>query len=94
MFRSSNYNHKIAHGRAFVLRKFIDLHVLQKVLFLTIMKNDQIYYLGKKKLKIKTRCVLKIICQENFKNFNFCSSDNRYKENHAAETRIKKLVFI
>ena len=37
---------------------------------------------------------LKIIYEENFKNFNFWYSDNRYKENHVAENRIKKLVFI
>ena len=33
--------------------------------------------------------VLKIICQEKSKKINFCSNDNRYKENHAAENRIK-----
>ena len=37
------------------------------------------------KLFTKSR-ILKIICQENF---NFSGSDNRYKENHAAENRIK-----
>ena len=37
---------------------------------------------------------LKIICQENFKNFDFYSNDNRYKENHAAKNCIKKLMFI
>ena len=41
-----------------MLRKFIDLYALQKVLFLTIMKNDRIYCLGEEKLKIKTRCAL------------------------------------
>ena len=47
-----------AHGRAFVLRKLIDLCVLQKVLLLTIMKNDQTYCLGEEKLKIKSRCAV------------------------------------
>ena len=29
---------------------------------------------------------LKVKCQENFKTFNFCCSDKRYKESHNAET--------
>ena len=32
-------------GSSPIRRKFIDLYVLQNVVFLTIMKNDQIYYL-------------------------------------------------
>ena len=30
--------------------------------------------------------------QEKIKNFNLCSKDNRNKENHAAENRIKTRV--
>ena len=37
------------------------------------------------------KSTLKIIYQENFK---FQCSDKRYKENHAAENRVKIVVFI
>ena len=39
--------------------------------------------------RVKKNYFLKITCQENLKKNNFCSSGNRYKENHAAKNRIK-----
>ena len=43
---------------------------------------------------LKIHISLKVICQEKLKTVNFLCSDKRYRENHIAENRHKKLMSI
>ena len=58
MFQSPNYNHRLHMVEHSYCGNLLKSMFCRRACFLTIMKNDQTYYLGEKKLKTKTRCTL------------------------------------